>query len=340
MPGMLFALQVLAREIVNVTVCRCAKRALLRRWVTSFFICASLTRAAAVGGKFSTATGNPFFLFWPYPSFSHRPSLSGNCPWLYRLNCWPADSICKCGRQAALWLSAVVGLSFSLSLSVHLVVVFGFHDGWMRKQTAWALGSPAPADVIQQSGKEMCSSSLTCKGFLLVQAVSTDDVTPFFSFVFVVSPAGWLTRTRRDEICARPYLEVRHRMANDDGNHLAGLERDDSSNWMTAVARTGTGAGRGRWRGGRHLSFGCRPLDCHRSVATVRWRNCHHSSVYGQSASRKMVNKWMPNSIYSQKESKSSSWQKETILYWEFWFPARDSSRFVLSSLSGSALVC
>lgn len=80
--------------------------------------------------------------------------------------------------------------SFSLSLSVHLVVVFGFHDGWMRKQTAWALGSPAPADVIQQSGKEMCSSSLTCKGFLLVQAVSTDDVTPFFSFVFVVSPAG------------------------------------------------------------------------------------------------------------------------------------------------------
>jgi hypothetical protein len=39
-------------------------------------------------------------------------------------------------------------------------------------------------------------------------------------------------------------------------------------------------------------------------VATVRWRNCHHSSVYGQSVSRKMVNKWMPNSIYSQKESK------------------------------------
>lgn len=137
MPGMLFALQVLAREIV--TVCRCAKRALLRRWVTSFFICASLTRAAAVGGKFSTATGNPFFLFWPYPSFSHRPSLSGNCPWLYRLNCWPADSICKCGRQAALWLSAVVGLSLSLSLYIWLLFLVSMTDGWGSKRPGpWA----------------------------------------------------------------------------------------------------------------------------------------------------------------------------------------------------------
>ncbi len=46
------------REIV--TVCRCAKRALLRRWVTSFFICASLTRAAA-WGEILYGDGQPFF---------------------------------------------------------------------------------------------------------------------------------------------------------------------------------------------------------------------------------------------------------------------------------------
>lgn len=65
------------REIVNVTVCRCAKRALLRRWVTSFFICASLTRAAAVGGKFSTATGNPFFCFGHIHRFHIVPHCLG-----------------------------------------------------------------------------------------------------------------------------------------------------------------------------------------------------------------------------------------------------------------------
>jgi hypothetical protein len=63
-------------------------------------------------------------------------------------------------------------------------------------------------------------------------------------------------------------------------------------------------------------------------VAMVRWRNCHHSSVYGQSASRKMVNKWMPNSIYSQKESRIFFLTKRNhFFYWAFWFPARDSSR-------------
>ncbi len=130
-------------------------------------------------------------------------------------------------------------------------------------------------------------------------------------------------------ICARPYLEVRHRMADDGGNHLAGLERDDSSNWMAAAARTGTGAGRGRWRGGRHLSFGCRPLDCHRSVATVRWRNCHHSSVYGQSASRKMVNKWMPNWFFwfSKRIENLLHDKKKTFFTGNLLFPARDSSR-------------
>lgn len=81
---MLFALQVLPREIV--TVCRCAKRCAIKAVGDVIFHLRFVDSSCYVG-EILYGDGQPFFLFWPYcyPSFSHRPSLSVNCPWLYRL---------------------------------------------------------------------------------------------------------------------------------------------------------------------------------------------------------------------------------------------------------------
>jgi hypothetical protein len=90
-------------------------------------------------------------------------------------------------------------------------------------------------------------------------------------------------------------MKLRLQLYEDEGNHLPGLL--ELLSWTIAMAaQTGTDAGRDKWRGVRHLSFRCRPLERHRptmrSMVTVQWKNCHRSSVYGQSE-RKIVNKWI-----------------------------------------------